>query len=139
MAAYSEMYLNQIKTVTKFVFHMFMRSEYDFNACVCDYMSNSEIRARMDVGNWSALNKGSKQIYNSVNFDILPKNDNAYMDGILSDWLALIYVHFQWKYNISSRQIVEILPPDRLRSLYHPLNETSINNACEKLHHKFFE
>lgn len=139
MSAYDKSYLNQVKNVTKFLFHLFLESDYDYYSCVCEYMSNSDIRSRMDDGNWSALNKGVKQHFNSIDYSGIDKSNNQYMDRILSDWIALIYVHFQWKYDISSSDIVRVTPPDLLRAVYNPLHEISIDAGCDKLYHKYWE
>lgn len=138
MEAYDKLYLNQNRKITEYLFHLFMEGPYDFFAIVKRYMEESPVRKGMDEGNWSALNKGINQVYHSVRTEGLPESDNQYMDGILSSWIADIYVYMQWKYGMYSAGIVSVLPPELLCKLYNPLHEASIQVACRKLYHKYF-
>ena len=56
-------YLEPLIDITKFVFvllnHM---SDIDTVNAIDAYYHTSDIRLKMDKGNWMALNKGSKQI-----------------------------------------------------------------------------
>ena len=101
------------------------------------YMRNSEIRARMDTGNWSALMKGWKQVYNSVNLRVCHE-DNVKSDTAMLHWLADVYTYWQWRYCVKSADISKRCDARQLTQLYYPLHETSIQNACEKLHKRFF-
>ena len=139
MSAYDKMYLDQNMKTNRLLFKMFKQSNYDFDSCVKQYLSTSEIRKKMDMGNWSALNKGVKQLWNSIDYKNIPqkhqlKND----DGLDSEWISDIYVYFQWMYELSMQVIVDKLPPDKLANTYNPLHETSLQNACIKLYNKFF-
>ena len=101
------------------------------------YMQTSEIRKRMDEGNWSALMKGWIQVYNSVDLSICHVGEKT--DLIMLHWLADIYTYWQWKYNLPSKEINSRCNTRTLSQLYYPLHEASIQKACEKLQHKFFE
>lgn len=96
------------------------------------YMQESEIRKRMDNGNWSALMKGSKQVYNSIPHQNI--SVGAKIDDVLARWLAEVYVFIQWKYSLPSAYIDEKLPANTLAELYYPLHEISIEKACNKLY-----
>lgn len=135
--AYDKFYLSGIFKITRFLFHIFIQSGHDYFACINEYMKHSTIRKKMDEGNWSALNKGIKQLRNSVDITDVCENDNAYMDEIMSDWISDIYVYLQWKYKLVSANIVEYLPPELLYDLYNPLHETGIDNACDKLYKRY--
>lgn len=137
MESYDKMYLSQNIKLHRLLFKMYKDSKYDLFECIYTYLMKSEIRAKMDIGNWSALNKGSKQVWNSISYSAIPEKefDESIVD---TDWLADIYVFFQWKYNIMSKTICEKIPPKVLYSKYNPLHETSIQNACEKLHSIYF-
>ncbi len=139
MTAYDKSYLGNMKRKTSFLFHMFMESGYDFFSCVEKFMSTSRIRALADIGNSTALNKSPKQMFNDIDYSDLPKQTEDYMDFILAEWLAYVYVQFQWMYNIPSSEIVKAMPPRAVCETYNPFHETSIKNACEKLHYKFWE
>lgn len=135
--SYDPFYLTGILKVTRFLFHKFIDSGYDFFDAIKRYMEHSLIRQKMDQGNWSALNKGINQLYHSVDFTDAPKSDNSDMDGIMSDWIADVYVYMQWRYRMSSSDLVKRLPPEELRQLYYPLHETSLSVACEKLYQRY--
>ena len=124
--------------LTRFLFHEFIKSGHDFHGAVKLYMEKSPIRLKMDQGSWSALNKGIRQLYHSVDIETVPPNTNNYMDGILSDWMADVYTYMQWRYRLSSAVLVRILPPELLGEAYYPLHETGLSVACEKLYMKYF-
>ena len=44
-----------------------------------------------------------------------------------------IYTYMQWKYNLSSKKIVEKIKPDELYKKFNPLHEMSIKNGVERL------
>ena len=112
-------------------------NDLDIYEQIDSYMQTSEIRKRMDEGNWSALMKGWIQVYNSVDLSNCHAGEKT--DLIMLHWLADIYTYWQWKYNSSSKEMNTRCNTKTLSQLYYPLHETSIQNACEKLQHKFFE
>lgn len=135
--SYDPFYLTGILKLTRFLFHKFIESGYDFFDATKRYMEYSPIRQKMDQGNCSALNKGINQLYHSVDFTDVPKSDNSDIDGIMSDWIADVYVYIQWRYQVSSADLVRHLPPEELCQLYYPLHETSLAAACEKLYQRY--
>lgn len=114
------------------------QKEYDAFSMMDAYMLFSEIRQRMDAGNWSALNKGWKQIFNDIPKDKCEKYHGQEPDDILAHWMAHIYVLFQWLYNIPSNEICRRIPAKELSHIYNPLHEVSEKTACQKLLHKYF-
>ena len=140
--AYDSLYVESMMSVHSLVFLKLweLKKEYDIFSMIDVYMQYSPIRAKMDVGNWSALNKGWKQIFNSIDFSLCaPKTEDIEMDGILLGWMADVYVLLQWRYNLPSAVISQKIPARTLCCVYNPLHETSYSNACEKLHKKFLE
>ena len=139
--AYDEGYLESMMNVHECMFSMLLteKPEYDVFSMIDEYMRHSEVRHKMDLGNWSALNKGWKQLFNSIDFQqCKPRTDDTPpLDGILLGWIADMYVLLQWRYNIPSAEISKRLPAETLCYAYNPLHETSLTNACEKLHHKY--
>lgn len=138
--AYIIEYVNEIIDLTALVFTKLEEmEEYDTFSLIDAYMRHSEIRRKMDEGNWSALNKGHKQVLNSIDYSLGKPNDHSMeLDGILLDWMARIYVLLQWAYRIPSAEISRVLPAAELCRTYNPLHETSEKTACEKLIHKYF-
>lgn len=140
--AYPQEYLESIVGITEFLFDKFISfDEYDYFSCVTEYMFNSYVRKGMDKGNPSALNKGIKQLINSVDFTVCRRteNSNSVIDGFVSNWIADIYVVMQWKYNIASSEIIQKLPCEELYKLYNPLHEASIEVAIDKLYKLYID
>lgn len=141
--AYWELYLDGVLSVHKLLFHDFIYNEpykgYDFFSLTDLYMRESEVRAKMDIGNTSALNKCDKQLLNSIPLEKCPRNDDEQADGILTNWMATIYVLLQWQYKLSSKEISEKLPAKELARIYNPLHETSDTNACRKIYENIFQ
>lgn len=137
MPAYDEDYLDQNRKITEFLFSELMKSGHDFFQAVYEYMTTSDIRRKMDEGNWSALNKGINQIMHSFDLDRIPSGRNDYMDETISAWMADIYVYLQWKYDLYSSVIVQRMPPEKLAGLFNPLHEASIRSGAEKIYNHY--
>lgn len=137
--AYDEGYLESVMKVHGCLFSKLSEiEEYDVFSMIDAYMQHSGIRRKMDEGNWSALNKGYKQLLNSIDFTLCkPRKNTMLFDDILLGWIADIYVLLQWRYNIQSAKISQKLSAEELCRAYNPLHETSYENACEKLHRKY--
>lgn len=138
--AYDPMYLEDMMSVHDLMFFKLVtnKPEYDVFSMIDTYMRYSEVRYKMDLGNWSALNKGWKQLFNSIDFSLCePRTRDLPFDQILLGWVADIYVLLQWRYNIPSAEISKKIPAETLCNMYNPLHETSYENACEKLHRRF--
>lgn len=138
--AYDKMYLEDVMKVHAFLFSKLNElKEYSVCSMIDVYMQHSEIRAKMDVGNWSALNKGYKQLLNSVDFTLCaPRNDKEDFDDIILGWVSDIYVLLQWKKNIPSAEINRRVPAKEMTRIYYPLHEASLDVACEKIYRRYF-
>ncbi|MCM1055358.1 MAG: hypothetical protein NC394_07540 [Bacteroides sp.] len=143
LPSYDEAYLTDVMNVHGLLFEKLAeeKSEYDIFSMIDTYMRCSEIRAKMDKGNWSALNKGYKQLLNSIDFSHCSSAKTAEPsdppDPILLGWMADIYVLLQWRYNMPSAEISKKLSAHELCRTYYPLHETSHSNACDKLYKKY--
>lgn len=139
--AYDAGYLESVMSVHECMFSRLLieKPKYDLFSMIDNYMMQSEVRYKMDKGNWSALNKGYKQLINSIDFSSCKPNtgNNALFDDIILGWMADMYVLLQWRYNIMSSEIIKKIPSKTMYAIYNPLHETSYENACEKLYHKF--
>lgn len=137
--AYDISYLEDVISVHALLFIKLNEIEqYDTCSMIDAYMRRSEIRSRMDKGNWSALNKGYKQLLHSIDTDLCSPRGSEECDNILLKWMAKIYVVMQWKYCLPSAEISEKIPAAELARMYSPLSEISVDSACEKLYKKFF-
>lgn len=102
------------------------------------YMQTSQIRAKQDIGNWSALCKGYKQLLHDIDTTGCSTKKQL-VDDIFLHWAADIYVLLQWMYNLSSKEINTRISARELWKIYNPLHETSEQNACDKIYHIYFE
>ncbi len=139
---YPKAYLESVISLQRLVFVKLKEdySMYSFCSLVNAYLTTSKIRSGMDKGNWSALNKGHKQILNDIDYSkALPKGDEPYITDFIAHWFADIYVLLQWTYNIPSNEIADKLPARKLLSIYNPLHEISEEKAIEKIYEKYFK
>ena len=61
--AYDSLYLEDVEDVHTLLFLKLNEIEqYSLCSMIDEYMQHSEIRKKMDKGNWSALNKGYKPV-----------------------------------------------------------------------------
>lgn len=132
-------YLTPLMNLHRLLYIMMGKDDkYDTYSMIDSYMQTSEIRSKMDIGNWSALNKGWKQLYNDVDLSNCPPKTEE-IDSIMLHWIADIYTLFQWMYNIPSKEINRRVPANVMSNIYYPLHEISIKRACEKIYEHYFE
>ena len=55
-------------------------------------------------------------------------------DSLLAGWCGYMYAYYQWKYNIPSKKLIEILPLSEMDRLYEPLHQMGWEAAAEKIH-----
>lgn len=133
-------YLEPLIDVTKLVFIM-LNDMPDINTvkAIDVYYQTSDVRLKMDKGNWMDLNKGSKQILHSINLDNCYEENPQKIDGIMLYWLANIYTKWQWNHpELTSKEINKKCPVTTLMKLYYPLHEASDEKAVEILNNKYF-
>lgn len=135
---FDKLYLVPLMDLHRLLFIKLMESKYDTLVAIDLYMKTSEIRQKMDQGNWVALNKGYKQLFNSIDFSKCPVKTEKDEDIYLYHWMADIYTLMQWMYNIPSAEIADKIPSFVLAQKFNPLHETSEKNACEKLYETYF-
>lgn len=133
MPAYDESYLDSMIIKTRYLFKLIGRNCDDPFSAITNYMK-SDYRKYMDMGNPMYLNKTPKQIMGELNIHIQNECDiSEKYDEFILEWMADIYVYMQWKYNLSSAEIVEKTAPESLYQKYYPLHETSVENGVRKL------
>ena len=139
--AYNELYLKSNIELHRLLFLDFTKNkDFDFFSLVDAYMQTSKIREGMDKGSPKELNKGDKQLLNSIDYSkcIKDAHNNKVIDYGIMHWMADIYCQFQWYYKISSKEINYKIPSKELYRIYFPLHETSEKNACEKIYQIYF-
>lgn len=133
MPAYDVCYLDGMYQKTRYLFKLIARNCEDVFGVITDYMEG-EYRKRMDEGNPLYLNKTPKQILGDLGIRI--KNDEQISedyDEFILEWMADIYTYMQWKWSLSSEDIVKKIKPEDLYLKYDPLHEASVENGAEKL------
>ena len=131
--AYDEGYLDSMIQKTRYLFKLLARNNEEPFSSIQNYMKGT-YRRYMDMGNPLYLNKSPKQIMNSIGVQAKKDLDiSENYDEFILEWMADMYTYLQWKYNLSSEEIVEKIEPKDLYKKYSPLHETSLSNAAEKL------
>jgi hypothetical protein len=54
--------------------------------------------------------------------------------GFLPGWVGEMYGHFQWHYNIPSKQLIELLPLHLMERIYNPLHQMGYYAGAQKIH-----
>lgn len=141
--AYFEPYLEPLIELHKYLFHIFLERDdykiYDFHSLVDTYMRDSELRAKMDIGNPSALNSGINQVLHSIPLERCIPAGNVEMDRIMSNWIAAVYNLLQWKYKLSSKEISIMVPSAQMAYIYNPLHMVSLDGAAERIYEHYWE
>lgn len=133
MPAYDKCYLDSMIQKHRYLFSLIARNCQDVFQIITDYM-NGEYRKYMDMGNPLYLNKTPKQILGSMGISIKKESVvSKEYDEFILEWMADIYTYMQWKYEFSSRDIIERITPEELYKKYYPLHETSVENGVRKL------
>lgn len=131
--AYDESYLDSMIQKIRYLFKLLARNKVNLFQAIQDYMK-STYRKYMDMGNPLYLNKSPKQIMDSIGIEgKMDLEINEKYDEFILEWMADVYTYLQWRYNLSSEEIVEKIRPEELYDKYSPLHETSLSNCTEKL------
>lgn len=131
--AYDESYYGSMILKHRYLFKLIARNCPDAFLMITRYMTG-DYRRYMDMGNPLYLNKTPKQILGSLGVTIDPKAEiSMTYDEFIMEWMADIYTTMQWKYGISSEELVRKIKPEELYQKYYPLHETSLSNGMEKL------
>jgi len=134
MPAYDECYLDSMLKKHRYLFKLIGRyCEEDAFAVIERYLCG-EYRKRMDEGNPLYLNKTPKQILGEMGIKVgLVSEISEKYDEFILAWMADVYTYMQWKYALSSENLVEKIKAEDLYHKYYPLHEASLENVVEKL------
>lgn len=131
--AYDECYLDSMIQKIRYLFKLLARNKKNPFPAIEDYMKGT-YRKYMDMGNPLYLNKTPKQIMGSIGIDgKMDLEISKNYDEFILAWMADVYTYLQWKYNLSSEEIVEKIKPEELYYKFSPLHEASLENCAEKL------
>lgn len=131
--AYDEAYLESMLQKTRYLFRLIARNCTDVFRVITEYMQ-SDYRRHMDEGNPLYLNKTPKQILGDLGICIQKGAEiSREYDEFILEWMADIYTFMQWKYAMSSKDIVKKIRPEDLYKKYSPLHEMSVKNGVDRL------
>ena len=54
--------------------------------------------------------------------------------GFLPGWVGHMYAHYQWQFNISSAQLIDILPLSVMEKIFPVLHQASWHVAAQKIY-----
>ena len=144
--AYSKYDLKVNIKLIKLMFHIFNGDEEQkaFNygekldaLSFIDAYMHSEVRKKMDEGDYITHYYGDKQVYNRIDKSAcLPRTVQYDLDAL--HWMAEIYCVLQWKYFLYSSDISDILPAKELYGMYDQLKDLPIGKACDKIYDELF-
>jgi hypothetical protein len=55
-------------------------------------------------------------------------------DSLIACWCGYIYAYYQWKYDVKSKKLIEILPLSEMERIYEPLHQMGWDAATDKIH-----
>ncbi len=95
----------------------------------------SDIRRCLDNGNFLWANKFPLEIIDkfiqSLGGDY--KRGETW-GGFLPEWVGWIYAEYQWRYNVPSAELIEILPLSEMERIFPTLHQCGESAACQKIH-----
>lgn len=136
MSAYNVNYVEDIADLQEALFQEITRYEHeiDYEKFVKGYM-HCRYRKLLDKGNarvanmtWDELLSYLERDYSNI---IICGDTN--IDRLQSGWIGRMYSLLQYKKGISSEELYDKLPLDRIRTLFVPLHTVAEDVALEKL------
>jgi len=96
----------------------------------------SHVRAMIDEGNPKYLNMPARE--QMLRF-IEDEYGNEYQKGeewggFMPGWTGKIYSLYQWEYNISSKELIEVLTLDDIERIFPALHQMGWDAAIDKIH-----
>lgn len=141
MAAYNKVYLHDISEAQGRLF-LKIRDRLpgvDEKWFIESYMK-SNIRRLLDRANPKYANMSSPELIRSFMYELYGDYESKEYrkgeewGGFLPQWVGLIYARYQWHYNISSSELIDILPLSEMERIFPTLHQTGLQTAIEKIH-----
>lgn len=136
MYTYNVNYLEDIADLQETLFQEITRYKYeiDYENFVNGYM-HCKYRRLLDNGNARVANMTWDELLCYLERDCsdLLISGNTNIDRLQSGWIGRMYALLQYKKAISSEELYDRLPLDRMRTLFVPLHTVAEDIALEKL------
>lgn len=136
MTAYDWIYLDEIVETQGWLFECLddLVPGIDMDDFINRYM-RSETRKWVDI---------AYPYVGTMNYDILyeyfvetegfePRFTERGFDQIALNWIGQFYARYQWWYNIPSREVIELLPLERMLRAYPGLHDLDLQVAVERV------
>ena len=137
MGAYHEIYVGQIQRNQGKVFD-YIRDELpeaDEKWFIEKYM-RSDIRRLLDGANPKLAAKPAPELIHAfINRECNGEYERGEQwGGFLPQWTGEIYSLYQWKYNVPSAELIDILPLSVMERIYIPGHQMGWDAAVKKIH-----
>ena len=137
MEAYDEIYMHKIKRNQGKLFFYASEElpELDEKWFIEKYM-RSDIRRLLDSANPKLAAKPAPELLHAfINRECGGEyKRGGEWGGFLTQWVGEIYSLYQWKYNVPSAELIEILPLSDMERMYIPGHQMGWDAAVNKIH-----
>ena len=92
----------------------------------------SRIRSLVDIADPLPANMRAAELLENFLSEGYQFREGVSIPGIAADWIGQFYAYAQWKAAVSSRELVERLPVERMLIAYPGLHDLSLELATER-------
>lgn len=128
---YADSYMDEIRETQGYLFEMVALKNLDFFDFVRKYMK-SKLKNYIDYR--SAVHSN---MMGNEQFEWMEKNyklkEGCKVDFVLANWIGEFYAILQYNTKIESKDLVEILPPDKLFRMSRVLHDIDLDLAVDRV------
>lgn len=135
MHAYDESYLNEIVETQGKLFEEVQDyvPNIDMENFIYEYM-NSKTRKYVDSAQAYVCTLDAKNLWDYFcTVDSFNPTSGKGILGFAINWIGQFYAYFQWFYNISSQNVLELVPLDFIKAAYNGLHDLELDLAVKKV------
>ena len=135
MGAYKRLYLDDANDLMRLVFEETSKDKtHDFSYFVEGFMS-CKFRELMDVGSTRIINMTYDELMSYLHKECpeLYKRGKFSIDSLQAGWIGEIYNNLQFILKISSKEIYEKFPLDKIMRYFVTLHTVSMEVALDRL------
>ena len=137
MPAYDDVYLDEIMETQGLLFELLptLVQNIDMSDFISRYMK-SETRAYIDMAYPYVCTKDFDMIYEFYvqREGFAPKLTDVVLDEVALNWIGQFYALYQWKYDTTSREIIEKIPLEAMYKVYPGLHDLDLDLAVTRIH-----